>query len=356
MTRTILLNAFGLLISGGVMAQVPQITSANQIPAIGDTIDYDNANSFGFDEAGSGGVVDVLWDYQTLSSTGAISFWYEDPAGTVEAANFPTATVAMANTVLSNGYEYFETTANSIARLGYTDPANASLYYTPGWDRYQFPLDPGVSNNQTYTGWMTSLGAGEDSVTIAQGNYQSTPDAYGTVVLPPAVFGGTPEYFDDVIRVHTVETFQIILWLFGTPAIIINVTDDYYFWFDEETQEPILIFGTTTDDAGGAPQTVLRYQPVAGTGTVPAGVSVATAQKLSVYPNPTTELVNIEIPEGVTSATVNFSNLIGETILSEKVGAGVNQQQLDVSELPAGIYNVVLSTRNESYTTKLVVR
>ena len=255
MKRTITLVS--LLISTISFAQLPTITATNQMPAIDDTIFYTDASTFGFDPDGSGGAVNVIWDYTGLTPTGAVDFWYVDPAGTPEAANFTSSTIAQANSVAA-GYEYFENDASSINRWGYSGAS--SLYYNPSFARYTFPITPGVIQSDTYVGTMSALGAGEDSVTIANGNYQANPDAYGTLSLPPVIFGGQPEVFDSVIRVHVIEQFQIIAWLFGTPAIVINVSDDYYFYFDEQTQEPIVIYGVTTDDAGGTPQTVLRYQ------------------------------------------------------------------------------------------------
>lgn len=243
-----------------VQAQLPEISEAAQIPQVGDTITYINANAFAFDPDGSGGQVNVIWDYQNLITTGAIEFWYEDPSSTIEALNFPTATVAQANSVEANSYEYFNNSANSIQRLGYTSTLNASLYYDEEWTRYQFPLQLGVPQSALYTGTLGALGAGEDSVTISQGNYQMVPDAYGTLTLPSTTFGGTPQSYSDVVRVHVIESFRINVWLFGIPVSQIDVMDDYYFYFQDGVQEPLLIFGVTTDTGGGSPQTVLRYQ------------------------------------------------------------------------------------------------
>jgi len=126
---------------------------------------------------------------------------------------------------------------------------------------------------------MDTLLAGEDSATIESGNYLATPDQYGTLSLPALVFGGDPEYFDSVIRVHVVESFAIKGYFSGLALVTINITDDYYFYFDEETQEPLVIFGTTTDDGGGGTPTsttVLRYQAIPGTGTGPNPAPVAS--------------------------------------------------------------------------------
>jgi hypothetical protein len=283
-----------LLISTVSFGQLPSITAANQIPVVFDTIFYSDASSFGFDEAGSGGVIDVLWDYSTLSPTGALNFSYGPVAGTPEAANYPAATIAMANSLVA-GYEYFENTASTISRSGYSGAQ--SIYYAPSFMRYSFPLTPGVPQSALYTGTMSALGVGEDSVTISMGNYQMMPDAWGTVILPESVFGGPDEVFDSVVRVHVTESFTINAWIAGAPLVLANITDDYYFWFDEETQEPILIYGTTDDGSGGV-TTVLRYQSeILGTGTGAVAPTIATTNDVT----PTTWCVTVP-----TIVTVNF--------------------------------------------------
>jgi len=341
-----------LISTTSVLAQLPSISSTNQIPAIEDTIHYTDANPFGFDPDGSGGVVNVMWDFQALIPTTTIDFWYEDPTSTPEAANFPTASVAMANS-LQAGYEYFETTSNSIARLGYT--GSSSIYYNQGWNRYEFPIDPGVTWNTTnYTGTMSSLGAGEDSVTITNGNFISNPDAYGVVKLPPSVFGGSPEIFEDVVRVHVTESFQIIAWLFGTPAMTINITDDYYFWFDEETQEPILINGVTTDDAGGSPQTVLRYQSIPGTGS-DVSINEETDYSVSVTPNPSNGNLVIQSEILTNDSYIKVVNAIGEMVYSAEIRNGVNSHNIDLGNISKGIYLVTIGNQESLHTKRIVI-
>lgn len=349
MKKTITLAS--LLISTISFAQLPTITATNQIPAIDDSIHYSDANTFGFDPNGSGGAIDVIWDYSTLTPVGPVDFWYVDPATTAEAANFSSSNIAQANSI-GTGFEYFETTASSISRWGYAAPGG-SIYYSPSFVRYSFPITPGVIQSQTYSGTMTSLGAGEDSVTIANGNYQANPDAYGTLSLPPLVFGGQPEVFDSVIRVHVTEQFQIVAWLFGTPAITINVSDDYYFFFDEETQEPILIYGVTTDDGGGTPQTVLRYQnTIAGTSTGGSGAGINELENASigVYPNPTNETFTIVSNGAVENVRVTDMN--GRVVKSFNNDVTV----FNVSDLNEGVYFVQVEQNGNTKTTRLVVR
>jgi len=201
---------------------------------------------------------------------------------------------------------------------------------------------------------MSSLGAGEDSVTITNGNFISNPDAYGVVKLPPSVFGGSPEIFEDVVRVHVTESFQIIAWLFGTPAMTINITDDYYFWFDEETQEPILINGVTTDDAGGSPQTVLRYQSIPGTGS-DVSINEETDYSVSVTPNPSNGNLVIQSEILTNDSYIKVVNAIGEMVYSAEIRNGVNSHNIDLGNISKGIYLVTIGNQESLHTKRIVI-
>jgi len=340
-----------LLISSISIAQ-PTITAANQMPAFDDTVYYTDANSFGFDPNGTGPVTGKIWDYSGLTPTTPVSFWYVDPTTTVESANYPQSTIAMGNST-AVGYEYFENTASSISRWGYSSPVQPSLYYDNAWSRYTFPLTPGVVQNvSSYSGTMGAFGAGEDSATIANGTYTATPDAYGFLSLPPLVFGGQPEIFDSVVRVRILENFQIILWVFGTPAVTVNVADDFYVYFDEETQDPILIYGTTTDDAGGGTQTILRYQnAISGTAST-AGLSELKLTDFSVYPNPAVEEFTISFNKAM-NRVVSLHSTDGKSVFSQTVNGLTTN--IGVEDLPKGIYIVKVRTGTKFSVKKIVI-
>jgi N-acetylneuraminic acid mutarotase len=73
------------------------------------------------------------------------------------------------------------------------------------------------------------------------------------------------------------------------------------------------------------------FAPSAGVASAP---SVNTR---NVFPNPTSGWVNLSLPPDVSSAQVTVQNSIGATSFSTEIGAG---GQLDLSSLPAGVYNL----------------
>lgn len=344
MKKQLLTILAAIFIAGPIFAQMPIITSTNQIPSIGDSISYINANSFGFDPMPAGGA-NVDWDYSALVNETNVSFMFQDYATAPENAHFPTANAAMANTDPSaTGHEWFETSATEIKRLGYTDPTLGNIYYeNGGFVRYQFPFEPG-NNWQTpsYTA-STTIDLSGDSTRIENGSYYADVDAYGTLTLPTGVT-------DSVVRVHVIEQFDFIAYVSGIAIPGGTVTDDYYFWFSDNHQEPILIYGTTTSSAGGAPDKALRYQPV---GVATAINEQNTNVDFNIYPNPNNGIFTIVGDNS--SAVVNVYNITGENVYQENISS-LSNNEINISNLNKGVYFVKLSNANNTITKKVVIK
>jgi len=79
---------------------------------------------------------------------------------------------------------------------------------------------------------------------------------------------------------------------------------------------------------------------------------------LTLYPNPAQDFTMIEIPKGIEEyqlrLTVNELN--GREIISENISSlKGNYYQLELKEIPAGIYLIELSTSNQNWIQKLIV-
>ena len=74
---------------------------------------------------------------------------------------------------------------------------------------------------------------------------------------------------------------------------------------------------------------------------------------LSLYPNPATDLVFVEIPDDVSAESrLCIYDMMGKMVLSENIDNSI--MKLDVKAFPAGIYKVVITGMN-TYTVTLVV-
>ena len=82
--------------------------------------------------------------------------------------------------------------------------------------------------------------------------------------------------------------------------------------------------------------------------------STAAARQLRLYPNPASQRVQVDIPSSESEAVLQLLNLNGEVLIHRQIGAGVNVYQLDVSELPLGMYVVNCVQGSAHYSVKFV--
>lgn len=317
MKKSILFLCF-LFVAGYGFSQLVTISETHQIPQVGDSVHYKDANTFGFDATGVGAVTAKVWDFAILMDAGTeLDYLFHDPATTGGAnANFPNATLARE---LSNesGYFFYSTTATTYDRHGwYAGATNYAIYNNPATE-FQFPITAGNSYNKTYHGTFAPFGVGEDSVVIDMGQISVSADMQGTLILPTGTF-------NDVLRLHLVESFHIKGYMMGMAVTDNLIEDDYYYWFQDTVFHPVLIYGTTDQD-GSQVGEVLRYQPIAG------AVNVAEVEnmKISLSPNPTQGIVKIESPQ------------LQKVILMDINGRELNSyftEIIDISDNPEGIY------------------
>lgn len=83
------------------------------------------------------------------------------------------------------------------------------------------------------------------------------------------------------------------------------------------------------------------------------------ATSFNVYPNPATNLVNVEFElQTEEDITISIINTVGQVVSTNNLGKvnGVQSTQVDVSNLNAGIYIIKLATKNGETTKRLSVQ
>lgn len=85
-----------------------------------------------------------------------------------------------------------------------------------------------------------------------------------------------------------------------------------------------------------------------------AGVNQNLASKLSVYPNPANNVVNIDNNENILVSAVSIVDLNGRTVKSVKFD-GVSNAQINISDLSSGMYMMNISS-DKGMTTKKIVK
>jgi len=79
----------------------------------------------------------------------------------------------------------------------------------------------------------------------------------------------------------------------------------------------------------------------------------AAAAAISVYPNPAKGKLIIESANHEIS-TIEFYNLVGERTYHSAIHS--YKSEIDLSEMPKGIYFVKISSQNSNYTRRIVVQ
>lgn len=80
-----------------------------------------------------------------------------------------------------------------------------------------------------------------------------------------------------------------------------------------------------------------------------------SAHKLTIYPNPATTEVILELPEFSGFASIQITDLAGRTMISKSVKS-VEMEALNIADLRSGMYLIVARQGNNSYSQKLTVR
>jgi len=75
-------------------------------------------------------------------------------------------------------------------------------------------------------------------------------------------------------------------------------------------------------------------------------------ETISIFPNPATDNVKVNLPKNMEEASVNVFNVLGKKVITQKINATNNK--IKISHLNSGVYLLKFTNRNVSQTLKLV--
>lgn len=84
-----------------------------------------------------------------------------------------------------------------------------------------------------------------------------------------------------------------------------------------------------------------------------AEITEATSATLQLYPNPASDMVNINLPASITNARLAITDISGREVWNNNVAGAT--ASVDVSKLQAGIYIVILSSGTDIRRSQLTV-
>lgn len=134
----------------------------------------------------------------------------------------------------------------------------------------------------------------------------------------------------------------------GPGPHVVCVTLSYEGCELTKCSDPFTLPSCTSDDSGGGPvKGDIKSAISAAKGEVSfeSIVEAYNAEDLNIYPNPTKDVINIDIPQGDDIVEVNILHTSGRTLLTQNIDAQT-PLKIDVSTLPLGMY-IIQTTDNE---------
>lgn len=238
---------------------------------------------------------------------------------------------------------YVSTTTNSVG--SFTKISAGTYVEAPlTWTQYTYNLS--AYNNQSV--YIAIQCVSNDAFVFMIDDIAVTTSA--SVTPPVANFSGTPTSGCKPLTVtftdQSTNSPTSRSWSFpgGTPAT-------------STAQNPVITYNTagtynvslTATNAGGNNTFTRTGYIIANDCT---GVEEDIASKISVYPNPTDGILNVNIPES--RANVKISNILGKEVKFFKLTSTENI--LDLSSLTPGMYFIEIQLANTKSVSKITVR
>src|SRR5690554_997502 len=288
----------------------------------------------------------VTWDYSTTlgfkDDTRTVTVL--DASTTGNAASFGTSTVAQEVEGFLMSYTTSVGTGRESQGFVFTEPSFGevvAVFDTDPAQYYNYPMDvssPAIYD--TYEGQVNSA-LGTSSMT---GKLEALVDGEGTLKL----WGND---YTNVLRYKIIDTMDVL----GIPVLgDIQMTRVQYEYYDLANGNlPIfvhtnVIFG----QPGGVPMNTTTLVLSKDETTQYVSVSENVLEQTTVYPNPASEIINIQLPSSIETANVVITDALGREVYTATLNATL--KTIDVSKMNKGMYFVNIS--NDSYsTTKSVV-
>lgn len=269
----------------------------------------------------------TVWNFTSLAASSVALTNYLSPSAVPSASSYAGCNMVQSD----NGTFTFlksVTTPSQQTEIVGLDIGLGSVNLSNSAIIAKYPVSFGYNQTDQVSGSFTS------TITngTCSGNIVTKADGTGTLNLPAGVI------VTDVLRLKTVLT--ITLTAFFIP--IATARQTYYSYYHSSKKFPVLnIIYTELSTTGGSPTITAA---VNGNYFVVMGLSEnsdLSKTELTIFPNPATDKLNLEMRQGLKNATLEIYNG-----LAQKVYSGAFTNELDLSQLEEGVY--YLSVRSEN--------
>lgn len=217
-----------------------------------------------------------------------------------------------------------------------------------------------------YFNWNFGDGGGFSKALAPSHIYSNA--GYYPVTLRDTMYGWTNTcVVSDTQYVNTEPTASFTYTSTGLTVNFNNTSDggaNSYSWDFGDSNTDTATSPSHTYSGNGTYTVTLIVSNSCGADTTTQSVSVFAVgaeennlkQQVSVFPNPATEAINIELNGNIeNNVFATMVNILGETVISSERIKNGNQNKLDVSALPEGIYILRIRKGNEEITKQISV-
>jgi hypothetical protein len=284
--------------------------------------------------AGDSGA-NIIWNFGTLTSGGTTTEQMVTPQSTTHGNLFPTSTLVEK---YSNGtFVYAITNADSSMLVGYVDTVNNYI------QRYSyamlFAMRPITYGNIFTRNYADSFASSSYNY-FGAGTVTVNGDGYGTLILPTGTF-------NNVLRIKITENELDSLLPSGSGTSSASTTS--WVWFDGIHTSALLKIDST--HSGTFTSKTVEYL---SSETYADIVVLDNETNISIYPNPTTKLLNIHSQLTMDNCQLIVTDIMGNEVYHELLPSNVNCQ-LSIANWSAELYFYELRSNTDIARGKFIV-
>jgi len=163
---------------------------------------------------------------------------------------------------------------------------------------------------------------------------------------------------DEVLQLHT-QQYRITDYVFVVEVNGQNNNSVYLYdnYTDTETllnkyASPAINFSVDASKPGSIATN--RFEILLQSITL--GTNDFDLQGISVYPNPSRDVLNIGFGENIGRfETLELFDVSGRLVAKQAIGNELQETQVDVNTFSSGVYPLKVSSGNEEFTTKVII-
>ena len=293
-----------ILLSGAVASAQPVLTTANQVPVVGQTVALKTAANFTWNGP-SGANVDInYWDLFP-SAIGNRNFYYA-----AATSGFPSA--SLASTDGGSDTTFWSLTSDGLTVVGMRGTVEGALTYTDPVVELKLPLSFGQSWTDAGTANYTAFGFPVTRLVSLTG----AADGHGTLTLPNVT---NMEVLRVKVRRRVTDNSAL-----AVVTRIANIT----YYFSAASAHPVLKLTEDSTSTGMAWTVARAVEYIGDAALVGLDELDASDVEFTAYPNPASDRIMLDFVEGQRPSQVELIDVQGRVIRTEGVTSRVHAMNL----------------------------